>query len=317
MSHTEEPVSQDPGSKPQDGAIPLTTASKPPEKEAFTPEIIPAPVTKQPGEPKTGEDIEKLRRDYHELREKINTLRENDILVLKEKTGHLNMKFAGAAAIVALISFFGIKLYFFDLNRLIEERIKERTEKAISFNENFIRASTLAGLNDFQNAIPLFQDLYDQKPDDEILFYRLLDCLNQADRYKDGLPYIDRARKSGFLPGKYKYLFSYNNAGYIVLLESLEESNLRPQAYELLRQAEQIGMRTGDDGIKYPLMNLAIYHTLIGDLEEAREYGRRYRRYESENWVWPPWEGALLKRLEKVRPTIVEDMKKALSVDPS
>jgi tetratricopeptide (TPR) repeat protein len=315
MSDTQGPGSQDPGSKPQDGAIPLTTAAKPPEKEPFTPEIIPAPVAKQPSEPKTGEDIEKLRRDYHELREKINTLRENDIVALKEKTGHLNMKFAGAAAIVALISFFGIKLYFFDLNTLIEERIKERTEKAISFNEDFIRASTLAGLNDFQNAIPLFQDLYDQKPDDEILFYKLLDCLNQADRYKDGLPYIDRARKSGFLPGKYRYLFSYNNAGYIVLLESIEESNLRPQAYELLRQAEQIGMKTGDDAIKYPLMNLAIYYTMIGNLEEAGKYGRRYRQYEGENWVWLPWEGALLERLQKVRPTIVDDMKKVLSMN--
>ena len=314
MTNSKEPASQEPGSKSQAGAIP-ETASKPVEKESFTPELIPAPVAKQPSEPKTGEDIEKLRRDYHELREKLNTVRENDILSLKEKTSDLNRKFGVAALIVLILGGLGVK-QFFDLNRFIEESIKNRTEKAIEFNEKFIRASTMAGVGDFQNATPIYEELYAQKPEDEILFYRLLHALNQVERYKDAMPHIDRARKNGFLADKYKYFFSFNNAGYILLIESAVDSSLRPQAYELLRQAEEIGMKTGDDSVKFALINLATYHTMMGERDQARKYGQRYLHYEGENWVWRPWEGALLKRLVTARPNIVNEMKEALSRDP-
>jgi len=323
MSHTQEPVTQEPASKPQDDAPISQTAasnsqaaaSKPPENEPLNREIISAAAAKPEGDTKAREDIEKLRRDYHELREKLNTVRENDILTLKEKTSALTVKFYAAAAVVGLISFFGVKFFYSDLDRIVEERVRGRIDSAIDYNQKMLRAWTLDAQGDLQNSIELYEELFDQRADEEITFLRLLDCLNRAKRYKDALPYIDRARKSGFLAEKYKYLLSFNNAGYLVLIASTEDPTLRPEACDLLRQAEKIGSRTDDDQRKVALMNLVLYYSMTGEAGEARKYGRKIRDIEGDNWQWTPSPGDLLDRLKRVRTSIVQDMKDALSID--
>lgn len=314
MSQDQETTPQESVSKPADEESPSQAASsKPPDREALVREIISTRGVKQQSDPKTTEDLEKLRRDQYELRDRINSLRENDLLLLKEKTSTLNAKFAGAALIIALLGFFGVKLYFLDLDRLIKERITERTDKALAFNKEFVRASTLYQVKAYDDAIEIYQKLYDENPEEELLFYSLLNCLNQVDRYDDAMRPIDFARKNGFLPGKYQKLLSFNNAGYFVMIKSVEDPSLRPLAEELLREA----LKKGDPNDKnkgLPLYNLAIYYAMIGKLDEAKQYGRQYRHYESADWQWSPSDqGQWFARLQKVKPSINEDLKTAFA----
>jgi pentatricopeptide repeat protein len=246
------------------------------------------------------------------LRDRINNLRENELFTLKEKVSQLNVKFLGAAALASILAFFGIQKYW-DLDQIIDNRLKERTNAALNFNDQFVRASTLAQVRDYESAIPIYQELYDRKPQDELLFYTLLDCLNQAQRYEEGLRVIQRAKSEGLLLTQYTNFLSFNNAGYFVMIKSISDKSRSDEARDLLKRAEVVARQSGNRNVHLALGNLAIYFAMNDQQSEANKYGQQFRAYFADGWEWSPPDDPWFKQLRQVRPAIVDQLKTAFA----
>lgn len=66
--------------------------------------------------------LEESRGEHAELRDKLNNLRENDLFSLREKVSQVNIKFAGAAAVIGFLGLAGINTYW-NLDKLIDNRV--------------------------------------------------------------------------------------------------------------------------------------------------------------------------------------------------
>jgi tetratricopeptide (TPR) repeat protein len=288
-----------------------TAAEQTAKPEAVTTEAASTPTPANQQSAKPADEVEKLRRDQYELRDRINNLRENELFTLREKISRLNLYIVTVAAVIGVLGFMGVKSYF-DLENLIKTRIDEQTKTSLAFNEKYVRASAFVQGGDHSNAIPIYQELYQQKPEEEVLFYALLNSLNMVNKYEEAMPVIELARSKGFLPDRYKNSSSFNNAAHFLLIKSVDTPNLKDEAFQYLQKAKALA--TGPGELQSPYFNLAVYYATYGTPEQAKDYGQLYRTTLPAEWQWHPEnEGPWLKRLEKVQPNIRAVLEKALA----
>jgi tetratricopeptide (TPR) repeat protein len=251
------------------------------------------------------EDVEKLRRDNVALQEKLLVLRETDILNLKDQISDLKQRLWLITTIVAVVvgvaTFFGVRQYR-DLQALIRDSFKEQLDKSFGYYDKFMRARVLAGDNKFKAAEVSFQELWNMKPDDELVFVGLIDCLIQQQNIDGACALAEKAESSGTFPRKCQGVLCFNNPGYAFLVRDIDQPAKLDKALRLLKQAEEQGNRDEDPDRLYPLFNLALYYVAIGDMSRARAYAARWRELDNAPWVEPSSQEHWYERLVRVRP---------------
>jgi tetratricopeptide (TPR) repeat protein len=259
------------------------------------------------------EDIATLRRNIMELQDRILTMREKDILPLRENVSAFGTRLillsAVSGVIIAVLTFFGVKQYG-DLQQLIRDSFKQQLEKSFGYYDKLMRARVLYSDRKYKLAESYYRDLWDGRPEDEIVFYGLVDCLVQQSDTEGACQVVDAAEKAGSLPRKYQMLFSFNNAGFALLGRDIDQPSKLDKAFRYLKRAEEIGMRDNDPDLAYPLFNLALYYFATGDRTKAQAYAARWREVDNSPWQEPvdePW----YQRLIQAQPTAAAEMKEA------
>jgi tetratricopeptide (TPR) repeat protein len=279
---------------------------------------MPPPVVRD--QARASDETEKLRRDLNDLRDRLNNFREKDLFESREKVTTLNQKFWLGTAIVIILAAGGIKSWS-DLDKTIHDQVNARTEATLKEtavlldkNAGLVRAVTALQTRDFEHAILEYQDLNNKFPEDELIFSQLIHSYAQAGKFAEAVPAVDAAMKKDGLRGKYTELLSYNNAGYILLLRSIDDPRRKPDALSLLGKALEIGEQNQDPNRDLPLHHLTFYYAMNGDATQARTYGLKYRGFHDPQWEWDQAaEGEILKQFQKVRSTIIEDLRKAFA----
>lgn len=259
------------------------------------------------------EDVATLRRNIMELQDRILTMREKDILPLRESVSafgtRLVLLFAVSSVIIGVLTFFGVKQYR-DLQQLIRDSFKQQLEKSFGYYDKLMRAKVLSSDRKYKLAESYYRDLWDARPDDEIVFYGLIDSLMQQSDTEGACQVVDTAEKAGSFPRKCQMLFSFNNAGFALLTRDIDQPSKLDKAFRYLKRAEEIGMRDNDPDLAYPLFNLALYYFATGDRTKAQAYAARWREVDNSPWQEPvnePW----YQRLIQAHPTAAAEMKEA------
>src|SRR5262245_19166993 len=213
------------------------------------------------------EDVAALRRNIMELQDRILTMREKDILPLRENVSAFGTRLillsAISGMIIAVLTFFGVKQYR-DLQQLIHDSFKQQLEKSFGYYDKFMRARVLAGDGKYKLAESYYRELWDARPEDEIVFFGLVDCLILQRDAEGACQVVDAAEKAGNFPRKCQMLLSFNNAGFALLSRDIDEPSKLGKAFQYLKRAEEIGMRDNDPELAYPLFNLAMYYFATG-----------------------------------------------------
>jgi tetratricopeptide (TPR) repeat protein len=259
------------------------------------------------------EDVAALRRNIMDLQDRILTMREKDILPLRENVSAFGARLvllsAVAGVIIAVLTFFGIKQYR-DLQQLIRDSFKQQLEKNFGYYDKLMRAKVLSNDRKYKLAESNYRDLWDARPEDETVFFALVDCLVQQSDTEGACQVVDAAEKAGTFPRKCQMLFSFNNAGFALLTRDIDQPSKLDKALRYLKRAEEIGMRDNDPDLAYPLFNLALYYFATGDRTKAQSYAARWREFDNSPWQEPvdePW----YQRLMRAQPTAAAEMKEA------
>jgi tetratricopeptide (TPR) repeat protein len=265
-------------------------------------------------DPAINADIQKLRKDLNDTQEKLLGLREKEIFTLREQVSGLGLRIniitVVAGIIVGLLAFFGIKQYR-DLEDLIHSTFQKQFERSFGYYDKLMRAQLLVGDEKYSAAESLYRELFEMRPDDEIVFFKLVDCLESNRDYDGAIGVVDSAKKTGLFPRKCKALFSFNNAGWAMLVQNIDQPDKLDEAFRALRRAEQIGINEDDRDIAYPYGNLGLYYAATGDLEKAKYYAVKSRdvqqspRDDPSNEDW-------FKRLHSKRPLEAETLREIL-----
>src|SRR5262249_16294108 len=130
------------------------------------------------GRSSSTDDIEALRRGQLDLQERLLTIREKDIFSLRESVltfGNRLTRLSAISWVVLLVAaFFGVKQYR-DIHQLIEDRFKQELDKSFGYYDKLMRAGVLLNNSKYKLAESLYRDLWETKPEDEIVFLGLLD----------------------------------------------------------------------------------------------------------------------------------------------
>jgi len=259
------------------------------------------------------EDVATLRRNIMELQDRILTMREKDILPLRESVSAFGTRLvllsAISGVIITVLTFFGVKQYR-DLQQLIRDSFKQQLEKSFGYYDKLMRARILCSDRKYKLAESYYRDLWDARPEDETVFYGLVDSLMQQSDTEGACQVVDAAEKAGSFPRKCQMLFSFNNAGFALLTRDIDEPSKLGKAFQYLKRAEEIGMRDNDPDLAYPLFNLALYYFATGDRTKAQAYAARWRKVDDSPWQEPVDE-AWYQRLVRAQPTTAAEMKEA------
>jgi hypothetical protein len=264
------------------------------------------------------DQLQSLRNDLYELKERILTLREGELLGLKEK--HLQLYrvatiFLFAGFVVTALTYIGFK-QFGDIDALIAKKINDKIEtrfpdfeRRLGRYEKLTKAASLISiLNNFPEAERILRELHSESPDEEIAFLLLLHCLAQQNAFAEGYNLIDEAKRKNDFPRHFHMLWTLNNAGYILLIKGLDQPELLPDAFTLLQQAEHTGLNDRDQNVAYPLSNLMLYYVISGDMTQAKARAVQWHEiFNTEKWK-PPISEQWLQKLEKIRPSARSDL---------
>jgi len=253
------------------------------------------------------DEIAKIRQDCLDVRDKLVTLREKDLLELREKISGLGLKLMIITAIAVIAGIFGIKQYT-DLQGLVDKTFKHQFEQTFGYYDKLMHAISLTQDSKFKPAESAFRELFESRPNDEVVFYKLIDCLIQQGDYKGAEAIVEEAKKGGLLPRKCQTVLSFNNAGYALLVVNIDQPARLDESFGLLQRAEQIGTIQNDPDILYPLYNLALYYVAIGDINKARLYASRWRTLDDSEYKEPSRE-EWFQRLQKNRPSAAKELR--------
>ncbi len=246
--------------------------------------------------PASPDEIAGLKKEITDLREKLLQCRETDIFSLKEKVASLASQLKLSLAIVgvaaAILGGFGIKQYG-DLNELINKSMTQRIDESLGYYDQVTRATFLVNSGGCSSAIPIFNDLLDKRPDDEVVFMNVMHCFDIREEYDQGYRLLSKLKEKGVFPKKFQQLFSYNNTGFLVWVKSLTDPSFEKEAQELLRRAEQIGITEESKDIVFPLYNLTLFHIAKGEIDKATVYSDRMKSIDIEG---PDWTDAVESR---------------------
>jgi tetratricopeptide (TPR) repeat protein len=261
------------------------------------------------------DDIEALRRSQLDLQERLLAIREKDIFSLRESVltfgSRLTRLSVFSAVVVAVVAFLGVKQYR-DIHELIENRFKQELDKSFGYYDKLMRARVLTNDGKYKLAESLYRDLWDTRPEDEIVFIALVDSLVRQQDAVAACQVVESAEKQAIFPRKCQMLLSFNNAGFAYLTRDIDEPSKLDKAFRLLRHAEDLGVRDNDPELAYALFNLAVYYFAVGDVENARSYATRWRKIDNSPWQEPlgePW----YQRLLRNRPELSGQIKDAFS----
>jgi hypothetical protein len=251
-------------------------------------------------------ELADLKNEILDLREKLLQFREGDVLSLKERvnalTSRLNLSLAIVGIAAAIFGWFGLKQYR-DMNELINKTMSQKIDDSLGYYDRLTRAMLLVNNGGCSSAIPLFRELAENRPDDEVAFMNATYCFMDREEYDQGYEYLSTLRAQGIFPKRFRQLMSYNNSGFLLWVKSLNEPVFEQESLELLRLAEQIGVTEESNDIIYPLYNLTMLHVARGEEEKAAVYAERLRTKNApgQNWrkaVASQW----FRRLETKQP---------------
>jgi len=256
-------------------------------------------------------DVDALRQSYLDLQARILELREKDILPLREHVATLNRNWWRisliSGVIVLILTLLGIKTYG-DLQQLLKDSFKQQLEKSFGYYDKLMRARTLTNDGKYNLAESIYRDLAEARPEDEIVFIGLTDCLIHQNASEAAAQVVEKAEQSGTFPRKFQMLLSFNNAGWALLARDIDQPSKLDKAYRYLKRAEDLGARDDDPELTYPLSNLAVYYFALGDASKARGYVSRWRQIDKSPWVEPVDE-SWYQRLSQSKPAMAAEMK--------
>lgn len=258
-------------------------------------------------------DLEKVRQDQLDLREKLLSLRENDLFSLRNQVSSLASTFKIALLVGGLIvtglGWLGLK-QFSDLNQLINKSMQGKIDASLGYYDQVSKAIVTYNNRGCSAALPALKELAEKRPEDEVVFGYLSNCFIDQEEYDQGFRYLADLKGKGIFPRKFQDVISYNNAGYLLFVKSLSDPAAEREARELLRKAEQIGIASDSRDLYLPLANLALLNLSVGRMDEAASYAKR--RLELPAAAKVDLSGDLdkewFKLLEKKRPSARKDL---------
>lgn len=257
---------------------------------------------------RAGDDSPDVRLKHLELHEKLLSIREKELFALREDLVNQRLtltRFVLVGTVVfAVLSFFGIQQYR-DLQKLIRDSLTAQINATAVYYDKLMRAKLLSQNHLYKSAEAAFRELYDAKPEDEMVFIGLLDSLIQQEDFDRCCAVVEKAEKAEILPRKCQMLLSFNSAGFALMLHDITNPVALQKAFQYLRKAEEIGATQNDPNIVYPLFNLAVYYMAQNDIPKAQAYGRRWRDLESAP-LQKQWTEMWAKRLRPSRPNLDE-----------
>jgi len=271
------------------------------------------------------EEVDKMKAAYYDLREKLATLKETDITKVKEELHEFSLKLKVWAiigsAIVALAAGLGVKQYR-DLNDLLSKTFPKKLDESFQYQDRLGRALALGNNKDWRSELVILEELNEKKPEDEVVFVRLSDAHIKLDQYEEAYAVVANARDQNQF-SRFQQLYSFNNAGWILLIKGLGEGKLLEEAGAMLKRAEKLGRSRSDPGLETVYGNLFIYNLITNDLKSAQKNLRdlalldngiaRFRR-DMKNDARSEW----MRRVRQRRPSFdrdVEEQLKAISAD--
>ena len=258
-------------------------------------------------------DTTALLKDYFELREKIGSIKETDLLQLRDRLKDIEttLKHWRWAITIGsiLLTALGISSYLQFRDRL-NSVMQQKVEESLGYYSEVSRAVTMTNFGRYGTALPVLRELSEKRQDDEIVFMNLVECYIQLEDFEAGYKYILELQAKKLFPSKFQDILSFNNAGFVVWVKSLSDKALEREARDLLDRAERLAMNSGSPDLHYPLMNLALLHLSVGEMAQASSYADRWRALAVEEPNWPTdMKKVWFKRLEAKRPTVRNDIK--------
>lgn len=251
-------------------------------------------------------EAEKLRGEVLDLREKFLALRENDLFPLRVKLQSVQTQLIIAALVGALVASIagtvGVRQYS-DFRKLLEDTMNKRIDDSVRYYDQLNQALMLSNNGGCSAAIPIFKNLSEQRPDDEVVFANAANCFISVEDYDHGYEFIKNLEDKGIFPNRFNFLLSYNNAGVILMNVSSANPSLEGEALTMLQKAEQIGQLNRDSKIMYPLYNLVIFYVARNDMARATVYADRLKSQTTKGPEWRDDQSSLwFKRLEAKQP---------------
>ncbi|TMH34404.1 MAG: hypothetical protein E6H58_06520 [Betaproteobacteria bacterium] len=250
-----------------------TNASDPPGDTA----PIPAVATKEEiGE--ANAKLLKLQQDLLALHEKILGIREKDLYDVRHTVDGLDLRIKVGlivgTLVIGALGALGFK-QIGDVDKLVATSIKTHIGESLGYYDQAAKAIYLERNRGCASAIELYRDLANQRPDDDLIFANLMNCLNETEQFEAGLDYFDRMKKLGAFPGKMDLPMAYNNAGWMLTVNSFKDGNLAAQAEEILKKADNLGVASDSPELHYVIANLAILELSMGNIDAAKRYAQR------------------------------------------
>lgn len=270
---------------------------------------------------KLAADIDKLKSDHLDLREKLLSLREGELLTLSHEVRELGARFKLAlivgGIVVTLLGALGFK-QFLDLNDRVNKTMQKKIDDSLGYYDQVSKAMLSANNGGCASAVSLLADLAEKRPEDEVVFGYLTNCFIENGEYVRGSDYVAKLKEKGIFPKKLSSLISLNNVGFLFFIRSLTEPSFEREARELLKKADQVGVSTDSPDVRLPLSNLVLLELSVGKIAEATAYGRRamdfYRQFPSVEKVTVDTDKDWFRNAEITRPTFRHDLAEVLPV---
>jgi pentatricopeptide repeat protein len=223
-------------------------------------------------------ELELCRKDQLDLKDRFVSLKDQELIPLKEKaietTARIKMASWIGSIIAIVIGLVGVKTYS-DFADLVNKTFTVKFEQKLSYYDKLLRAINYAN-TDCARAIPLLADLLQIDQDDELTIMNLFNCYIEVGDPDGGYRLYKMMKDRGSF-NRFQLLLTFNNAGSIVLSKAMGQPELMSEAFSLLRRAEQIAYIDDSSDVRYPLYNLLIYYIAAGDIGKAAIYARNLK----------------------------------------
>src|SRR6476469_5088792 len=171
----------------------------------------------------TQSDLDDLKKDYFDIRERLAVLRENDLFNLREQFSILDARFRLALIVGGILAtalgIFGIKQYN-DVNTIVTRKLQDKMDETLGYYDQESKALIMMNNGLCNKAIPVLKDLSAARPDDELVVSAILNCYDETESYDDGYRYLSELKAKSVFPKKFQTLWTFNNAGFLVLVKS-------------------------------------------------------------------------------------------------
>jgi hypothetical protein len=270
----------------------------------------------KPSLDKLSEDMEKGRKEQESIRENLLSIREKELLQLREQVSNIKANLLQAlavgAGVVFVLAAFGITAWFWKLPAKIDEvvtalpqRINEVLQPEVRGQVEAAREQILANMNDkmddvvyangdFQDSLEEYRkgeinlaelrEIVKDRLRNEIVVSLYTDILLDREVYPSACELLEDLKENDIFPAKYKRCEMYTQAGVIQWIMSLNEPS-RHRAERMTRDARQWleeAVKKGRDRhsktlTRIPLKWLIFLHLSQGNEPLAIDRAKQYK----------------------------------------